>query len=295
MKQRWLPEFDYPDADVPRADTQRDVAADTVEADGTVPPAVLPGQRALFTAERELTGQIEAALAAGRFEDARRCLDALVALEGPSPVTRAASAVDGVMEPRFWERPLNVILGDLRTMDRALRELPVIGRLVGDGVLSRLLEDHEAVDVVRAAPEMLAPIVNRMCATAGAGDDLPDEAAALVRDALLGGFRPEPSAFDHGPLADLLAEAEGPAWLACLGALRRLWPVPAAGAPSGPGARAIPPDEDEARGVEFWECLRVAVSGGRDDPAAAEARRRMKQIHPGRHAWFMRSGVRREP
>jgi hypothetical protein len=118
-------------------------------------------------------------------------------------------------------------------------------------------------------------------------------AAALLRDALLEGCEPAPGDFDDDRLVDLLAEDYGPVWLACLGALRHLWPVPPADA-SELAPCVVDSQDDDERGREFWACLRRTVSCGRDDPAAVAARKRMKQLDPDMHALFMRVGVGRE-
>lgn len=127
MKQRWLPELDYPDVEQPREE------ADSTDGGRSGAPesaCVLPGQTELFTAEYELSGQIEAALASGRFEDARLYRDALTA-------TEAVSA-----------------------------GLPNLGRLMCDGGLSRLTERYTEAKIVAAAPTMLATLTNRMCMAA---------------------------------------------------------------------------------------------------------------------------------
>jgi hypothetical protein len=64
MKQRWLPGFNYPDVDSPEPDP--DTAGGVHEEREAALAEVLPGQRGLFTFERELVGLIEAALADGR-------------------------------------------------------------------------------------------------------------------------------------------------------------------------------------------------------------------------------------
>ena len=291
MKQRWLPEFDYPDADAPPSEP---VTAGVAGEEGESPFAeVLPGQRGLFTADRELVGQIEAALASGRFEDARRHRDALVALEGPSARTRELGTLDVVGDAGFWDRPLPIVLNEWLTLLRHLDALPHLRRVICDGGLSRLLERHTPTELVIAAPAMLAPLTNRLCTVAGADERLPAEAAALLRDALLGGCEPAPGDFDDDRIVDLLAEDYRPAWLACLGAIRQLWPVPPADYAELASLVKDSQDDDE-RGREFWACLRRTVSCGRDDPAAVASRKRMKQLDPDMHALFMRHGVRRD-
>ena len=292
MKQRWLPGFDYPDVAAPGLDlVATDAGDDTGES---LSAAALPGQRELFTAERELVGQIEDALASGRFEDARRCRDRLVALEGPSTTTRDLGALDVVGDAGFWDRPIPVVLGDWLTLQRQLDMLPNLRRLICDGGLSRLLERHRPTDLVRASPAMLAPLTNRLGAAAGADESIPADAATLLRDALLDGCDPAPGDFDDDRLVDLLAEDHCPVWLACLGALRQLWPVPPADPSELTGPTAVDSEDEDQRGRQFWACLQRTVSCERDDPAAVAARKCMKQLNPDMHALFMRNGVRRE-
>ena len=291
MKQRWLPEFDYPDVDAP--ESVIDTAGVAEEERGATGAEVLPGQRGLFTAERELVGLMEAALASGRFEDARRHRDALLDFEGPSARTRDLGTLDVVGDAGFWDRPLPMVLTQWLTLHRDLDALPHLRRLICDGGLSRLLDGHTPTELVQATPAMLAPLTNRLCAAAGPDERLPPEAAALLRDALLDGSEPVPGDFDDDRIVDLLAENHGPAWLACLGALRQLWPVPRSDA-SDSVTFVVDSQDDDERGREFWACLRRTVSCGRDDPAAGAARKRMKQLDAYMHALFMRDGVRRE-
>lgn len=291
MKQRWLPEFDYPDVETPESALDTTSIAD--EESKAIFAEVLPGQLGLLTAERELVGPIEAALANGRFEDARRHRDALIALEGPSTSTGKLATLDVVGHADFWDRPLPIVVTQWLTLHRHLSVLPHLQQLICDGGLSRLLERHEPAELVQAAPAMLAPLTNRLCAGASADDRLPVEAAALLRDALLDGCRPAPADFRDGRLVDLLAEDYTPVWLASLGALRQLWPVPTADLPELAPVVAGFQDDDEC-GRQFWACLRCTVCCERDAPAAVAARKRMKQLNPHMHALFMRVGVLRD-
>ena len=292
MKLRWLPGFDYPDVEEPRLDL--DTASDGDESGEPACSAVLPGQAELFTVERELIGQIEAALASGRFEDARCCRDSLAALEGPPAGTSDLAALDVIGEARFWDRELPVVMSDWLTLTTHLQTLPSLGRLMCDGGLSRLMARYAAAEIISAAPTMLPTLTNRLCRAAGDHGDIPADAAMMVRDALLNGRELAPDDFADARIVDVLAEDYPPAWLASLGALRHLWPVP----PMGPSELAAATDtrstDDDERALQFWTCLRRTVSGGRDDPQAVAARMRMKQVDPDMHALFMRHGVRRE-
>ena len=99
--------------------------------------------------------------------------------------------------------------------------------------------------------------------------------------------------FDDARFADILAENHGPVWLACLGALRHLWPVPPADL-SDLVQLALETLDDDERGRQFWACLQRTVSCSRDDPAAVAARKRMKQLDADMHALYMRDAVRRD-
>jgi len=206
MKQRRLPEFDYPDVGKPRREL---VTADVGDERGeSLCAVVLPGQRELFTAERELDGQIEAALSSGDFEDARRYRDALVALEGPSTRTRDLGVLDAIGRAGFWHRPLPVVLHDWLMLEPELAAPPNLRRLICDGGLSRLLDGHGPTELVRAAPGMLASVTNRLCAAVGADEGIPDDAATLLRDALLVGC--DPARYAHDPVRQV-SRVESPA------------------------------------------------------------------------------------
>lgn len=90
-------------------------------------------------------------------------------------------------------------------------------------------------------------------------------------------------------LGELLAEDLAPPWLACLGAVWRLWPAPPAtelelGAfGEGIGREGA---ADEALG--FWQCLRVAETPGCPEELLHEARRQMKKLRADLHALYLR-------
>ena len=115
------------------------------------------------------------------------------------------------------------------------------------------------------------------------GRSTPGRSGGVVRDALLGGCEPAPGDFDDARFVDLLAENHGPVWLACLGALRHLWPVPPADWSELAPSVADSQDDDE-RGQPVLGCLRRSRLLRRDDPAAVAARKRMKQLDADMHA-----------
>ncbi len=99
-------------------------------------------------------------------------------------------------------------------------------------------------------------------------------------------------------LSDLLSEDLPPRWLACLGGLRRLWPLPRpephevaaferemrASDPLEP----LDPLDDDERALSFWRCLCVARLGNSvDERLLQEARKRMKRLNPELHGEYM--------
>jgi hypothetical protein len=289
MKQSWLPGLDRPDvADANPANhdlTDWPVATQ----DGAIP--VPPGQMALFTAGHELLGLLYSAIGRGRFEEALEHRDALIAREGLSSDTRSLGLLDLLGASTFWTRRPGEILLDWARLERESSASLVVRALLRDGVFVRLLEAHQPSELAREEPGALAPLVNFLT-TAGAPADV--DPAVLLRDALLAGITPAPDDFDDPAFVDLLAEERGAAWLACIGAVRHLWAVP----PADPSELTLPlppvPDDDEDRGRRFWACLRRTVACGREESAAIDARKRLKQLDPDLHAQFMRQGVRRE-
>jgi hypothetical protein len=290
MKQRWLPGFDGPEREEPPA-PNGDPAEEPRHARGGE-VVVLAGQLFLFTEERELLGLTGSAIVDGRFEDALRLRDALVEREGPSSDTRQLSVLDQLGDPAFWARPVEQCVDDWMELERGWMAAEGVRDLVRNAVLFRLVSIHGATNVVRARPALLAPVVNVL---GGPGTDRgAPTAEELLRDALAVGLSAPSGEFDDPRFVDLLAEDRSPEWLACIGALTRLWPVPAVSAPEV--ERPLPPlpGDDEARGRQFWHCLRLSVSCPRDGEAASEARKRMKLLDSPLHAQFMRQGVRRD-
>lgn len=290
MRQGWLAGFEGFERE-DAAGTDADAAEEPVEA-STRPVPVLRGQIALFTVERELLGLLESAIVDGRFEDALGVRGELVAREGPSRETRQLHVLDRLGAPGFWSRPADQCVDAWLEIERGWEGAePGVRDMVRDGVLLRLVSGHGAAAVIEARPSLLAAIVNFVGKRATERE--ADAAAALLRDALAAGTAAVSGHFRDAAFVDLLAEDLAPQWLASLGALRRLWPVPS------PALRvdlplAPVPEADEERGSQFWQCLQLATSSPRDSPTAAEARKRMKLLDAALHAQFMRQGVRRE-
>jgi hypothetical protein len=290
MKQRWLPEFDGPEREEP-PDLDGDLAGGPFDAGrGEIP--VLPGQIALFTAERELLGLIESAIVAGRFEDALELRDALVGREGPSPDTRQLSLLDRLGAPAFWARPVEQCVDDWMELERGWEAAEGVHDLVRDAVLFRLTSIHGAAIIVRARPSLLALVVNFL-GRPGTDAEAPTAGESL-RDSLASGLSAPSGDFDDLRFVDLLAEDRSPEWLASVGALTRLWPVPVVPASEVDLPLSPLPGDDEGRGRQFWHCLRLSVSCPRDSARAIEARKRMKVLDSSLHAQFMRQGVRRD-
>jgi hypothetical protein len=290
MKQRWLPGFDGPELEEP-AGQESDAAGAPVTEGDAFPSPVLPGRFALFTAERELLGLLEAALLDGRFEEALDLRNTLSAREGASRDTRELVLLDQLGLSAFWAQPVATCID--RWLERESRwdARPAVRAEVRDGVLRRLVRAHGAAAVVRARPSLLPAIVNFL------GKGLFDEehAGALLRDALAAGLIAPSGDFDDPRFVDLLAENRSPAWLASIGALNRWWPVPGLSVDElGLALPAVPQENDDERGAQFWLCMRTTVSYARDSAAAGEARKQMRLLDAELHGQFMRQGVARE-
>lgn len=293
MRQRLLPGFDGPEAD-DEWESGDDPIQPAREWEG--PPAleVLPGQVALFTAERELIGQLEDALVEGRFEEALEIRSALATREGESRDTLELHVLDTLGAAAFWAQSAGACVDQWRSLAEGWERRAATEALVKFGVLQRLVERHGAARVISARPLMMAEVVNFL--QRRADDDDAEEATFLLRDALAAGVNASPDDFDDARFVDLLSEDRAPQWLAVVGALGRLWPVPAERWDESDSPLPPCPDDhaDHARGELFWRCLRRTVSVTKDGEAGAEARKRMKQLDSALHARFMRQGVRRE-
>lgn len=147
-------------------------------------------------------------------------------------------------------------------------------------------------ELAARAPDMLPALALTLASTPNeSGDEERSRARSLVHNALLAGQRLDPLEFRWDPsLADLLAEDEAPGWLACLGAIRRLWPTPRLtseqwAATSVSFESPVCPEE---AAFAFWSCLCAAQDPGSSEDALHETRRRMKRLRPDFHSLYMR-------
>lgn len=285
MTQKWLPGFDGSHVEErPAPSDDRPERA----ASWPWPVPVLPGQFALFTPARELVGLMEGAVLEGRFEEALQHRRALEERDRASRDAGRMRLLDCLGDAAFWARPLDACVEGWLELERGWDAEPHVRALVLEGVLRRLVGLHGPLPVIRCSPSFLVTLVNLLGRQAGAGQA---SARAVMRDALAEGLTAPPGEFDDGELRGLLAEDRAPRWLACLGALRRLWPVPPL--PASETNVVLPPlaEDDGARGGQFWLCLRLAVSFPRHTFEGIEARKRMRLLDAGLHAEFMSLGV----
>jgi hypothetical protein len=243
-------------------------------------------QLELFANHVVLARELDAAVAAGRFEEAVRLGLAMDATFGPSETAPFLAALDH-LAGAAWEGPPAMPLSAWAAVDRQLVDQPVLRERVRTGVFARLLQSHTPAELLAARAECLPALVRALRASA----EGQLEARGLVRDSLLAGHTLEALDFrEDAPVADLLAEDLPPRWLVCLGRIRRLWPGSPPRGSEWETLRAIARGEagNEEPAMAFWQCLRLAESPDCPDDLRHEARRRMKQLHPDLHALFMR-------
>jgi hypothetical protein len=262
--------------------------SDSRRGDVVAMPVVDERQAALFEDRAVLLRELDHALEQGEFEEALPALRSLEAVYGP-PAEGPPSPCLESLARASWDSP-GAGLDAWTSVETSLRHGP--HRRIRTGVFVRLLRSFGPDALVRARPECLPALAAFLESAPGrpAGEGRR-EARRLVGEALLDGRALEPLDFRHDePVADTLAEDMPPRWLACLGAVRRLWPAPPLSAAEADPLVARQPDalaaEDPA--LSFWRCLRVAETPECSDEALHEARRRMKALQPELHNALMR-------
>lgn len=255
--------------------------------DSEPPPPADDRQLLLFSDFAVLRRDLEHALLAADFDEARRLRRTAVETYGGVAWDVDFEFLD-LLGPELWQRPTAHVLARWQEADARLAGRATLRAGVRDAVFRRLLDGQDPATLATARPDLVGPL----CAALGSlqEDRGRTAARALVRDLLLEGREIDPGGFEHdGPVADLLSEDLPPAWLACLGALRRLWPTPPIPELelAGFAAQTAVSSSDAVGASEFWKCLRVARTPGTLVAVLHEARRRMKALNPHLHALHM--------
>jgi hypothetical protein len=246
------------------------------EPEPPAPPAAPEGQLDLFDDLPLLRHDLEAALARADFDAARELLERLEITYGPA-AARPYAFLERLQDGLWTLPPADAVAAWEEIADDV--EPEPLQRSVRQAVLARLIAVHGAEALAAAVPASLPDLVQALQAEAGDGP-----AFALVRDALRAGRTLDPLAFEEPALRELLAEDLEPRWLACLGAIRRLWPVPGQGSTTLVDAAS---EDDDARADAFWHLLGVAQSPEAGEAERQDARRRLKRLHPELHAQHM--------
>ena len=238
-----------------------------------------------------MIGELEQAL---RGADYRKALEAKTKLEqmyGAGAVPPGSSYLER-LGADFWERSIDPgeRLSGWRTIARSLDGGGQRFRRARNAFFRRLFLVESPVELIRHDPESVVPVANTLYEL----EDLT-EGGRVVRDALLLGYDIRPLDLEDEALSDLLSEDLAPRWLACLGGLRRLLPLP----PLEPeevkvleremsASDPLEPLDDDERALSFWRCLRVARLGSSVNARLRqEARKRMKTLNPELHALYM--------
>jgi len=260
-------------------------------ADSAATPSADDLQIQLFAPPVVLGREMEAALAAGRFELAARLRAVLDQTYGPSLGTHALGFLER-LGTSIWEGPLGEALAMWVDIDSQLTGRGHLRDCFRRGFFARLLASHTPESLVDAKyeclPALAAVLASRVEGSPEAGRR---RARGLVRDALLAGRDLSSLDFEHDKaVADLLAEDSPPRWLACLGLIRRLWSATPPGEASIEDFRNTPAEvrSDEEAALEFWRCLQVAESADCPEEMLHQARRSMKRLRPELHALYMR-------
>jgi hypothetical protein len=252
-------------------------ASPTAEAD--------PRQLALFSDHAILSRDLEGALQQGDFEHAAQIRMRMEETFGPG--ASAGYAFLEHLTAGFHGERIDGALAGWRAAAEELAPHPGLERQVRRAFFRRVAGTWGGEAVAATAPAHLADVVNAMAVDPGGRR----AGRRLVRDALLEGRPLLPGGFEDAAVVEILAEDRPPPWLACLGAVRRVWPATAGrerGAPPAP-----PVGAGQAR--RFWYWLAVAESSGSTLEQVYEARAHLKRLDAELHALYMRRAPRRGP
>ena len=248
-------------------------------------------QMFLFEDRVLMIGELEQALRDADYRKALEVKNKLEQMYGAGAIPPGNSYLER-LGADFWERPIDPgeRLSGWRMIARELDGGGQRFKRARNAFFRRLFTLESPEELIRRDPECVVPVANTL-------DELeePTDGRRVVRDALLLGYDIRPLDLEDEALSDLLSEDLAPRWLACLGGLRRLLPLP----PLEPeevtaleremsATDPLEPLDDDERALSFWRCLRVARLGSSvNERLLQEARKRMKTLNPELHALYM--------
>ena len=247
-------------------------------------PAPLFGQQfELFAPRTLLLGDVGLAIARADFAAAIALRTSLL-VDYPSEDTETELAFLDPLAAAQWNPPLLDHQLSAWLVARALIGSRGTHRHVAQALFSRLMTAFTPEAIAAHDRDCLLDLV---AALWDGGHGMVGR--NLVRDGLLRGWSVAPDDVDDPVLRDILAEDGVPARLACWGEVRHAWgPHPADDALIARVERTLatrPPKRDDARALQFWDCLCISEARPvRDADMLLRARQRMKQLDGDIHA-----------
>jgi hypothetical protein len=266
-----------------RPDASRDVSPDGSTGEH---PADDGDQLGLFSPVALLRADLERALGRGDFTAADEVRRQIEGEHGRGAVPDDLDGLEELLPCRWEEASLESLLdawerarGTTTTRHRRLQ--------VRRGFFARVAAVLPLAEV--AARDLR--FVEDLVAVASETGQLA-EARAILRDALLAGREVAPLDVEDRTLRAVLADEGCPQRLACLGGPRRAWPVPpfteAEAVALAASWTARVPEDEAARALAAWDCLRVlAAAPVLPEQLVRGARLSLKLLDPELHAEVM--------